>query len=132
VKQRLGIIYLYHLDAPLDLAHPGQPRHYLAFCEFGNLPERDATHRSGKRWTHDHNGELKHTGAALFLAVAVARGIGFQVVRTWRGTREDESRLKAWKDAPSLCPICAQRPRQVNFLDEIDVATAMRPKKKRR
>lgn len=130
--KHLGIVYLYHLDAPLDAAHPTQPRHYGGFCEFGRLPERDQTHHKGERWTHEWDGEKKHTGAARFLAVAVERGIDFRIVRTWRGTRDDERRLKQQKNFPALCPICNPRPRQVGFLDEIDVSAAMAAKKKRR
>jgi hypothetical protein len=41
----------------------------------------------------------------------VARGIGFQIVRTWPGSRSFERKLKNRKNARKLCPICrAQAP----------------------
>lgn len=127
--KRLGIIYLYHLDAPLNVAHRGRPRHYVGFCEFGQLPKRDKTHHKGERWQHQWNGEVKHTGAAAFLAAAVTRGIEFRLVRTWRGTRDDERRLKRQKNAPLFCPICHPQPRRVGFLDEIEITAALAAKK---
>lgn len=130
--KRIGSIYLYHLDAPLDPAHPRRPRHYLGFCELGNLAERDRVHRRGERWTHDQNGKTVATGAARFLQVAGERGIGFGLVRTWRGTRAEERRLKQCGHAPDMCPLCSPRPRQIGFLDEIPVEIALRERRPRR
>lgn len=38
--KRIGIIYQYHLDEPLNDRKPS--RHYTGFCELGRLAERDA------------------------------------------------------------------------------------------
>lgn len=125
MMKRIGIIYHYHLDAPLNEEHPRKPAHYIGFCEFGRLEERDRAHHRGQRWTHESGGELKHTGAAAFLAKAVERGIPFRLTRTWRGTRDDERRLKHWKHGRALCPICNPRPKMVEFMDEIELAVAL-------
>jgi hypothetical protein len=58
-----------------------------------NLDRRLAQHREG-------------TGARI-LAAAAARGIGFDVVRTWPGGRDVERQLKRLRNAPRLCPTCA-------------------------
>jgi putative endonuclease len=84
--------YLIHLDQPLGSSHPlGRARHYLGTTI--NLDQRLAQHRDG-------------TGARI-LAVAVERGIGFDVVRTWPGGREVERALKAHHNAPKWCPRCS-------------------------
>ena len=82
----LGTIYLIHLDRPYHHA-----RHYLGLAK--HLESRLAHHRNG-------------TGARLLEVVGEA-GIGWRVVRKWRGSRGDERRLKNRKDSPRLCPICA-------------------------
>jgi hypothetical protein len=43
------------------------------------------------------------------LAAAAERGISWRVVRTWAGDRALERRLKRWKNAPELCPVCTAR-----------------------
>lgn len=130
----MGIIYQYHLDEPLNDRKPS--RHYTGFCELGNLAERDRVHRRGVRWAHDQNGRLVHSGAANFLRIAGERGIGFGLVRAWRGTRADERRLKRLGHAPEMCPVCCaergRRPRVVSFLDEVEVEAALRDRKPRR
>ena len=40
------------------------------------------------------------------LAVVAAAGIGWRLVRTWRGTRHDERALKRQHGARPLCPVC--------------------------
>lgn len=136
MKQRIGILYLYHLVTPLNDEHWRHPRHYSGFCELGNLAERDRRHRAGTRWEHTQNGELVCTGASRFLQVAGERGIGFHLVRAWRGTRSDERRLKRQGHAPDMCPVCCaqmgRRPRQVTFLDEIGVDVALATRNTRR
>lgn len=132
--KQIGIIYQYHLDRPLNDQKPS--RHYTGFCEFGNLAERDRVHRRGVRWTHDEHGRCVQTGAARFLQVAGERGIGFHLVRAWRGTRYDERRLKRTGHAADMCPVCCaergRRPRVVSFVDDVDVAAALRDRKPRR
>lgn len=84
----LGICYLLHFSHPISAAHTCQ--HYIGWCI--DLNVRMAMHRAGK-------------GARL-TQVAVERGIGFEVVRTWPGSREFERYLKNGKRAPRLCPMC--------------------------
>lgn len=80
-----GTIYLLHFDQPL--AHA---KHYIGWTD--NLPQRIQDHASGN-------------GARLMQVLRDA-GIGFQLVRTWCGTRTDERRLKRRKGTPRLCPVC--------------------------
>ena len=83
--------YLIHLDQRLGSDHPnGGAQHYLGTTI--NLPQRLESHREGR--------------GARILAAAVERGIGFDVVRTWEGGREEEKRLKAFHNAPKFCPVC--------------------------
>lgn len=82
---RAGTIYLIHFARPLAHAN-----HYLGWTD--NLPARLDRHRSGN-------------GSKL-LAAVMAAGIEFQVVRTWPGSRDDERRMKNWKKARRLCPVC--------------------------
>lgn len=86
----LGIVYLLHFERPISMAHTCQ--HYLGWCL--DLTARLAVHRAGN-------------GARL-TQIAVERGIGFEVVRTWEGTRELERYLKDGKRGPRLCPLCRQ------------------------
>jgi hypothetical protein len=91
VAQDQGVVYLIHLDQKLGSDHPkGRARHYLGTTI--NLDRRLAQHRDG-------------TGARI-LAAATARGIGFDVVRTWPGGRDEERRMKKLHNAPRLCPRC--------------------------
>lgn len=82
-----GQVYLIHLDQPFRHA-----RHYLGWTL--NLERRLAQHRAG-------------TGAKLLRAVN-RHGIGWEVVRLWPGGPELEQTLKALKNSPRLCPVCAQ------------------------
>jgi predicted GIY-YIG superfamily endonuclease len=85
-------VYLVHLDQRLGTDHPkGGAGHYLG--QTVDLDRRLAQHREG-------------TGARI-LAAAVNRGIGFDVVRTWPGGREEERQLKRQHNAPKLCPRCS-------------------------
>jgi hypothetical protein len=107
-------VYLIHFDTPVA---PGRHtcQHYIGWTP-GDILSRVAVHRTGK-------------GARL-TAVAVERGISFDVVRVWPdGDRELERRLKKRKSAPRLCPVCrdarkrARTGAQLRFffdLDDID------------
>ena len=86
----MGYCYLIHLDAPLNPTHPA--RHYLGFSSY--LPARMAAHVSGR--------------GARFMQVARERGISWQIARTWPGDRSQERKLKNYKNAPRLCPVCRQ------------------------
>lgn len=83
-----GTIYLLHFDAPISSGHTTQ--HYIGWAE--DLAPRINAHRSG-------------AGARL-TEIAKERGIGFTVVRTWHGTRNDERKLKNRHEAPRMCPCC--------------------------
>jgi predicted GIY-YIG superfamily endonuclease len=78
-------VYLLHFDKPYKHA-----RHYLGSTS--SLKKRIAEHRAGR-------------GARL-IQVITAAGIGFSVARTWKGGRTEERRIKNWKNAPKLCPLC--------------------------
>src|SRR5262245_43612347 len=90
----MGLVYLLHFERPISKHHTCQ--HYIGWCL--DLVERLALHRAGR-------------GARL-TQVAVERGIGFEVVRTWPGDRVLERLLKDRKGAPKLCPICYPTRRQ--------------------
>jgi len=83
-----GQVYLLHFDSPISPNHTTQ--HYVGWAK--ELGSRIQAHRCGR-------------GARL-TEVALERGIGFTVVRVWRGDRHLERRIKNRKDAPTLCPAC--------------------------
>lgn len=78
-------IYLIHFDRPYKHA-----RHYMGSAD--NLQERLERHKAGQ-------------GARL-MEVVCSNGIGFKVVRTWKGGRNEERLLKNKKNTPLLCPTC--------------------------
>ena len=90
--KRTGTIYLLHFSEPIgDLSNPkGQAQHYLGFSQ--DLEARLEAHRNG-------------TGAAIMAAVVEA-GIEWAVVKTWRGTRDDERALKNRHQHSFYCPVC--------------------------
>lgn len=83
------MVYLIHLSE--KIAHA---QHYIGFAETpATFHRRIEHHRKG-------------TGAKL-LAVAIERGISFDVVRTWDdGDRNFERQLKNQKKSRCLCPVC--------------------------
>lgn len=84
----MGYVYLLHFARPISDRHTCQ--HYLGYTT--DLPTRLCLHRAG-------------SGARL-CAVAKERGIGFTLVRVWRGDRTLERALKNRKNAPRLCYCC--------------------------
>src|SRR5689334_487460 len=88
---RCGTIYLLHFDRPISDKHTAQ--HYTGWTTY--LPGRALAHLRGR-------------GARL-TQVALERGIGFCIARTWPGDRDFERRLKNRKEGPRLCPICRNR-----------------------
>lgn len=82
-----GTVYLLCLDEPF-----GHARHYLGYASPGNLAARQAHHRAG-------------SGANLLRHVAAA-GIGWQLVRTWPGSRDTERSIKRRGHGPRECPRC--------------------------
>lgn len=87
-SNEIGTVYLLHLSQPLSPNHTS--RHYAGFAI--NLKARMQHHRKG-------------TGAR-FTQVAVERGIDFEVVKTWAGTRSFERRLKNGKNLRRYCSVC--------------------------
>lgn len=80
-----GTVYLLHFEAPYRHA-----RHYLGFTM--DLTARLEEHARG--------------GGARLMAVIAAAGIGFQLARTWVGSRSLERKIKKRKESPALCPLC--------------------------
>lgn len=80
-----SIVYLIHFDRKHYKA-----QHYLGWTV--DLAKRTEQHRNG-------------TGAKL-LKFITAQGIGWTVVRTWRGNYILERKLKSRKKARELCPTC--------------------------
>lgn len=100
------MVYLLHLDAPLASGSTAQ--HYIGWSKNGwTFKERLSRHQAGQ--------------GARFTQVAVERGIGFAVVRKWKGDKCFERKLKNQKNARRLCPICnpeAYHHCQENSLDK--------------
>ena len=86
-----GTIYLLHFDRPYRHA-----RHYLGWTS--DLEARLAEHEAGR-------------GARL-LAVIRQAGIGWQLARTWEGSRSRERQLKQQGGASRRCPFCGVTPRK--------------------
>lgn len=99
-----GFVYLLHFSAPISPRHTCQ--HYIGYTD--DLPARIQAHR--------------HGNAARLTEVAHQRGIKFDVVRVWRGTRATERRLKSRKATPGLCPICTRSPYAVRYAQELTSA----------
>jgi predicted GIY-YIG superfamily endonuclease len=92
----VGCVYLVCFEAPIgDPANPkGSAGHYLGWAD--DVDARMAEHRAGR--------------GARILAACVARGIAFDVVRTWAGAdRSFERRIKRHHNAWRLCPRCGSR-----------------------
>ncbi|WP_280254949.1 hypothetical protein [Nocardia wallacei] len=85
-----GTVYLLHFDRPYRHA-----KHYTGWT--ADLDARLAEHRAGR-------------GARL-LAVIGGAGIGWQLARTWDGTRQRERQLKRTGGASRRCPMCGVTPR---------------------
>ena len=87
-----GFIYLLHLSEGMPIREGREARHYLG-------------------WSEDLDGRMREhggpTGAAM-LRAAKARGISWQIVRVWRGDRNDERAIKKRREAPRFCPICVK------------------------
>lgn len=90
----VGVVYLLHFDTPYRHA-----RHYTGWTT--NLHTRLTDHANGR-------------GARL-LAVITEAGIGWQLARTWIGTRGTERQLKRSGGAARYCPCCGVRPRGSRF-----------------
>jgi predicted GIY-YIG superfamily endonuclease len=85
-----GTVYLLHFDRPY--AHA---RHYTGWTS--DLTARLAEHANG------HGARLP--------AVVRSAGIGWELARTWTGTRALERSLKRRHGASRYCPLCGAHPR---------------------
>lgn len=82
----MGYVYLIHFERKYK--HAG---HYLGFCS-KSVTARMKRHLAGR-------------GARL-LQVIQENGIEWELVRTWKGGRDFERKLKKGKRSPKLCPVC--------------------------
>lgn len=80
-------VYLIHFERKLHHA-----QHYIGYT--ANLENRMEDHRT-------------NNGACLLRALNRQK-IQWSVVRTWEGGKTLERRLKNWKKARQLCPICIE------------------------
>jgi len=88
----MSTVYLLHLHQPLSPHHTAQ--HYIGWTD--DLIERLKKHLDG-------------SSKARFMQVCAERQIPFSLARIWNGegaTRSFERRLKNYKHADRLCPIC--------------------------
>lgn len=93
-RWRGAVVYLIHLERPYSDAQGHKTaRHYIGFSV--DLASRMGYHRSG-------------TGAR-FLAAVNAAGITYHVARIWTqgACRTLERRIKGYKQAAYLCPVCS-------------------------
>ena len=98
----VGVVYLLCFERPFKHA-----RHYVGFCEkLAGVDSRLEYHANGR-------------GSRLMAAVSDA-GIGFDIVRLWKGTRSDERRLHNCQSR-MYCPRCSQSPRTRRDLEEIQL-----------
>ncbi|WP_458686402.1 hypothetical protein [Nocardia tengchongensis] len=96
----LGTVYLLHFDRPYRHA-----RHYTGWTS--DLDNRLAEHRAER-------------GARL-LEVLRDNGIGWELARTWDGTRARERQLKREGGASRRCPKCGVQPRGIRDAAELAV-----------
>ena len=82
------MIYLVHFETPYYHA-----QHYIGYA--GDVEERLKRHGT--------------SGGSKLLHVINQKGIGYKVVRTWEGGRQEERQLKRQKNAARYCPICSTK-----------------------
>jgi len=114
-------VYLIHLEKPLarGVSPDGQALkagHYIGYTEdlVGRILDHgDTTWEPLDEPVTLEDGRIctgaKHGPGATFMGVANTRGIGYELARTWEGPGADrmfERRLKNYKNAPRLCPVC--------------------------
>jgi hypothetical protein len=100
-----NVCYLLHFDQPIGSDNPrGRAQHYLGYAD--RLDRRALQHLTGR-------------GAKITQAL-VARNIGFQIARTWPGSRSFERKLKNYKGSNRLCPICRGLPPEGQLVMDLD------------
>ncbi len=94
-----GVIYLLHFDRPIGntRSKTGYAQHYTGWAS--DLVTRLAQHMS-------------RSDAKIVQAFRQA-GIGWELARTWSGTRARERQIKAQGGAARHCPVCKGQPPQV-------------------
>lgn len=93
-----GTVYLLHFDRPYKHA-----AHYIGWARPGRLAARLQEHADG--------------GGARLTQVVAAAGIGWQLARTWPGSRRRERQIKKQGGASRCCPVCGVTPRPPKPLD---------------
>ena len=90
-----GLVYVIHFKKPFKHA-----KHYIGFCEFGNLEKRMEAHRKGN-------------GSKLMKAVTEA-GIDWEVANIYENVdRGFERKLKNQKNSARFCPFCNDKLKQI-------------------
>jgi hypothetical protein len=87
-----GTVYLLHFDQPIGNtdSKTGYARHYTGWAS--DLAARLAEHRA-------------RSDVKIMQAVRKA-GIGWELARTWPGTRNRERQIKVQGSAARVCPVC--------------------------
>jgi hypothetical protein len=107
--KEIGTIYLIHFDEGLKVRTEKKTgrevlcQHYLGWST---------------DWRKRHQEHKDGNGSKLMAEVA-RRGIGWRVVRRWKGTRDDERRIKRLKNSPGLCGVCESRRRRDAHIPDI-------------
>lgn len=83
------MVYLIHFEKKL-----GHAQHYIGYAADDKFENRIKCHKKG-------------CGSRILNAANKA-GINWEVVRTWKGDRKLERKLKNWKKASQLCPVCRE------------------------
>lgn len=95
MSRKPGTVYLLHFDTPLGNARH-MARHYVGWAKA--LDTRLADHAAGR--------------GARITAYAAGAGIGWQVARTWRGSRQLERQVKRQHHHSRFCPVCRKHAAQ--------------------
>lgn len=108
MAEKIGVVYLLHFEQPYEHA-----QHYLGFCESEEgLDSRFKYHESGR-------------GSRLLAAVSSA-GIKFTLARLWRGSRNDERRIKNGGHSRRYCPLCHDQPTTRTDLEELAICAIIK------
>lgn len=90
----VGFLYRLHYLVAIGTTGRNSAQHYSGFSPDNHLETRIASHANGM------------SGAKLPRAF-YERGIPFMVADIWRGTRDDERRVKSNGHASDHCSVCA-------------------------
>ena len=102
------MLYLLHFERPLR----NGSQHYLGYSkDEKTLKRRIQSHRKGLDWQN---------GGAKITQHLYEDGIGFKVVRVWKGTPYDEKRLKSYHNHKRYCTLCRKKTAKVKGLEEVN------------